>query len=259
MSVATERVLSVICASSQCRHEHIKFAFAAAGLMEMDDQVDADNMETAVVLHEDKKYYPTADEVYGKETETLVMEEDAQPLEVLVTSTSHHLHLLLSAPTLRPLCAPHVTHQSLAYCNLGPGMHCIYGTDTVIKAYCSTHESTDSPGTLHCVTCTALCEPALNLHESHLHLYTLIVKSCILPCSVPDLGCLASAWQVPIIAPIKPKKAELLEQQPLKTNYNNEFLSGMMTNPELIRNVAVVGHLHHGKTLVRHRCLSLMF
>ncbi|KAL3148256.1 hypothetical protein ABBQ38_15518 [Trebouxia sp. C0009 RCD-2024] len=106
------------------------------GLMEMDDQVDADNMETAVVLHEDKKYYPTADEVYGKETETLVMEEDAQPLEV------------------------------------------------------------------------------------------------------------------PIIAPIKAKKAELLEQQPLKTNYNNEFLSGMMNNPELIRNVAVVGHLHHGKTLL---------
>ena len=56
---------------------------AAAGLMEMDEEVDADNMETAVVLHEDKKYYPTADEVYGKETETLVMEEDAQPLEVL--------------------------------------------------------------------------------------------------------------------------------------------------------------------------------
>lgn len=54
--------------------------------MEMDDQVDADNMETAVVLHEDKKYYPTADEVYGKETETLVMEEDAQPLEVLLTT-----------------------------------------------------------------------------------------------------------------------------------------------------------------------------
>lgn len=36
----------------------------------------------AVVLHEDKKYYPTAEETYGKETETLVMEEDAQPLEV---------------------------------------------------------------------------------------------------------------------------------------------------------------------------------
>lgn len=36
----------------------------------------------AVVLHEDKKYYPTAEETYGGETETLVMEEDAQPLEV---------------------------------------------------------------------------------------------------------------------------------------------------------------------------------
>lgn len=35
-----------------------------------------------VMLHEDKKYYPTAEETYGKETETLVQEEDAQPLEV---------------------------------------------------------------------------------------------------------------------------------------------------------------------------------
>lgn len=55
----------------------------------MDDQVDPDNTETAVVLHEDKKYYPTADEVYGKETETLVMEEDAQPLEVPTACLSH--------------------------------------------------------------------------------------------------------------------------------------------------------------------------
>ena len=34
------------------------------------------------MLHEDKKYYPTAEETFGAETETLVMEEDAQPLEV---------------------------------------------------------------------------------------------------------------------------------------------------------------------------------
>ena len=52
--------------------------------MAVDGQIEDEdeNLETAVVLHEDKKYYPTADEVYGKETETLVMEEDAQPLEV---------------------------------------------------------------------------------------------------------------------------------------------------------------------------------
>jgi U5 small nuclear ribonucleoprotein component len=33
-----------------------------------------------IVLHEDKKYYQTALEVYGEDVETLVQEEDAQPL-----------------------------------------------------------------------------------------------------------------------------------------------------------------------------------
>lgn len=35
---------------------------------------------TAVILHEDKQYYPTAEQVYGTEVETRVEEEDAQPL-----------------------------------------------------------------------------------------------------------------------------------------------------------------------------------
>uniref|UniRef100_A0A8D0CZR5 116 kDa U5 small nuclear ribonucleoprotein component n=1 Tax=Sander lucioperca TaxID=283035 RepID=A0A8D0CZR5_SANLU len=47
-----------------------------------DEPADADEdvpgME--VVLHEDKKYYPTAEEVYGPEVETIVQEEDTQPL-----------------------------------------------------------------------------------------------------------------------------------------------------------------------------------
>jgi U5 small nuclear ribonucleoprotein component len=34
----------------------------------------------AVILHEDKQYYPTAQQVYGADVETLVQEEDAQPL-----------------------------------------------------------------------------------------------------------------------------------------------------------------------------------
>ena len=34
----------------------------------------------AVVLHEDKQYYPSATDVYGPEVETIVQEEDAQPL-----------------------------------------------------------------------------------------------------------------------------------------------------------------------------------
>lgn len=33
-----------------------------------------------VVLHEEKKYYPSAEEVYGEEVETMVQEEDTQPL-----------------------------------------------------------------------------------------------------------------------------------------------------------------------------------
>lgn len=49
---------------------------------EDDEPADADDdvpgME--VVLHEDKKYYPTAEEVYGPEVETIVQEEDTQPL-----------------------------------------------------------------------------------------------------------------------------------------------------------------------------------
>lgn len=45
-----------------------------------DDDDDVD-MEGQMVLAEDKKYYPTAEEVYGEGVETLVMEEDAQPLE----------------------------------------------------------------------------------------------------------------------------------------------------------------------------------
>ena len=38
-------------------------------------------MENQIVLPEDKKYYPTAEEVYGEDVETLVMDEDEQSLE----------------------------------------------------------------------------------------------------------------------------------------------------------------------------------
>ncbi|KHN94520.1 Ribosomal protein S5 domain 2-type fold, subgroup [Metarhizium album ARSEF 1941] len=44
-------------------------------LMELDD-----GPSNAVVLHEDKQYYPTAQQVYGEDVETRVEEEDAQPL-----------------------------------------------------------------------------------------------------------------------------------------------------------------------------------
>ena len=44
-------------------------------LMQLDE-----GRSNAVTLHEDKQYYPTAQQVYGPDVETLVQEEDAQPL-----------------------------------------------------------------------------------------------------------------------------------------------------------------------------------
>ncbi|XP_003964861.1 116 kDa U5 small nuclear ribonucleoprotein component [Takifugu rubripes] len=101
-----------------------------------DEPADADDdvpgME--VVLHEDKKYYPTAEEVYGPEVETIVQEEDTQPLTE------------------------------------------------------------------------------------------------------------------PIIKPVRHRQFTLMEQELPATVYDMEFLADLMDSSELIRNVTLCGHLHHGKT-----------
>ena len=57
--------------------------------------------------------------------------------------------------------------------------------------------------------------------------------------------------QVPIIAPVRQKQIEVEERKRPQTTYSTEFLTGLMANPELIRNVVIAGHLHHGKTLVQ--------
>ncbi|KAF3929819.1 hypothetical protein AA313_de0204765 [Arthrobotrys entomopaga] len=98
-------------------------------LMEVDD-----GPSNAVILHEDKQYYPTAEQVYGKDVEAMVQEEDAQPLTE------------------------------------------------------------------------------------------------------------------PIIAPIKVKKFIVEEAQLPVTHFSREFMMDMMNFPDQVRNVAVAGHLHHGKT-----------
>lgn len=55
-------------------------------LMEVDEQneEDEDYFEHGqqIVLHEDKQYYPDAEKVFGEGVEALVMEEDAQALDV---------------------------------------------------------------------------------------------------------------------------------------------------------------------------------
>ncbi|KAF5948183.1 hypothetical protein HYC85_014140 [Camellia sinensis] len=104
---------------------------ASNGWMTTTDDIDMDNQ---IVLAEDKKYYPTAEEVYGEEVETLVMDEDEQPLEQ------------------------------------------------------------------------------------------------------------------PIIKPVRNIKFELGVKDS-STYVSTQFLLGLMSNPSLVRNVALVGHIHHGKTL----------
>ena len=41
---------------------------------------------------------------------------------------------------------------------------------------------------------------------------------------------------------------QIAEQELPETTYNMEFLADLMDSAELIRSVALVGHLHHGKT-----------
>ncbi|KAI8820180.1 P-loop containing nucleoside triphosphate hydrolase protein [Fimicolochytrium jonesii] len=52
----------------------------------------------------------------------------------------------------------------------------------------------------------------------------------------------------PIIAPVKKRKTYVQEKDLPPTFYNKEFLADLTAFPELTRNIAIVGHLHHGKT-----------
>ncbi|RXM32571.1 116 kDa U5 small nuclear ribonucleoprotein component [Acipenser ruthenus] len=72
---------------------------------EEEEPVDQDEEHSGmeVVLHEDKKYYPTAEEVYGPEVETIVQEEDTQPLTepiIKPVKTKKFLADLMDSPEL---------------------------------------------------------------------------------------------------------------------------------------------------------------
>lgn len=53
----------------------------------------------------------------------------------------------------------------------------------------------------------------------------------------------------PIVAPIKVFKFDLKDKEELpNTTFSWDYLRGMLDHPDLMRNVALIGHLHHGKT-----------
>jgi 116 kDa U5 small nuclear ribonucleoprotein component len=52
----------------------------------------------------------------------------------------------------------------------------------------------------------------------------------------------------PIIAPEVRKKFSIEEEDLPKTFYSRDFMMDIMNYPEMIRNITIAGHLHHGKT-----------
>ena len=61
----------------------------------------------------------------------------------------------------------------------------------------------------------------------------------------------AQPLEEPIIAPVKKKQIEADRgKNALELKVSEEYPRGLMGNANLVRNVAVAGHLHHGKTTV---------
>lgn len=53
----------------------------------------------------------------------------------------------------------------------------------------------------------------------------------------------------PMIAPVKKYDFDAQEEGLPTTNFNFQFLGNLSSKPDRIRNLAICGHLHHGKTL----------
>ena len=75
---------------------------AAPGGQEVMD-LDEDGPSNAVVLHEDKQYYPTAHQVYGPDVETLVQEEDTQTLQQPIVQPVEHQKFTVEEEDLPPV------------------------------------------------------------------------------------------------------------------------------------------------------------
>lgn len=59
----------------------------------------------------------------------------------------------------------------------------------------------------------------------------------------------AQGIEEPIIKPIRTKNFSVLEKEQPNLVYSTEFMTSLMNTPSLIRNIAVLGNFHHGKTL----------
>jgi len=62
-----------------------------------------DGPSNAVIPHEDKQYYPTAQQVYGADVETMVQEEDAQPLTQPIIAPIQQKKFVIQEADLPPV------------------------------------------------------------------------------------------------------------------------------------------------------------
>lgn len=62
-----------------------------------------DGPSNAIILHEDKQYYPTAEQVYGAEVETRVEEVDAQPLSEPIVAPIQQKKFTIEEADLPPV------------------------------------------------------------------------------------------------------------------------------------------------------------
>ncbi|KKA26197.1 hypothetical protein TD95_000059 [Thielaviopsis punctulata] len=68
-----------------------------------DVDMEDEDPSNAVILHEDKQYYPTAEQTYGTEVETLVQEVDAQPLSVPIVAPVEQKKFTIEEADLPPV------------------------------------------------------------------------------------------------------------------------------------------------------------
>lgn len=66
-------------------------------------ELDADGPSNAVVLHEDKQYYPSAQQLYGPDVETMIQEEDTQTLQEPIVQPVEHKKFTIQEDDLPPV------------------------------------------------------------------------------------------------------------------------------------------------------------
>lgn len=60
----------------------------------------------------------------------------------------------------------------------------------------------------------------------------------------------AQPLTTPIVQPARKENFQFYDNELPKTAYSIDFFAGLSQKPDLIRNVAICGALHHGKTLL---------